>query len=189
MKDNRFCDTCHVLKERCFCNEMPKLEINIDFILLMHEKEPKKRSNTGQLILNMFPRNSEVMLWERIYPNERLIEMIDLGEAVLVYPTEEASEEIEVGKTYILIDGTWQQSKKIFNKSPYLHRAKKVAIKRSKPTQYELRRSYKEGTLSTAEAAMEILLSAGESNASQELDRYYKHFMKMFKQTPKTQNF
>lgn len=179
--DHRFCEKCHVLKERCFCEEMPKLDIDIDFVLLMHEKEPKKRSNTGQLILNMFPNNSEVVTWERVYPNKELVKKLESGEAILVYPTEEASEEVEPGKTYVIIDGTWQQSKKIYNKSLYLHNAKKVAINRLEPTAYELRRTYKEGTLSTAEAAIEILKAAGEDTGADLLDNYYRHFMKMFK--------
>lgn len=179
--DQRFCEKCHVLKERCFCDEMPKLDIGIDFVLLMHEKEPKKRSNTGQLILNMFPSNSSLVLWERVNPNEELVKSLEKGDAVLVYPTEDASEPIEPGKTYVIIDGTWQQSRKMFNKSPYLQNAKKVSINRKEPTAYELRRTYKEGTLSTAEAAMEILKASGDLDSANTLNDYYKHFMKMFK--------
>lgn len=132
------------------------------FILLTHERELTKKTNTGRLVKEALGEKVEIIVWKRKAPDARLVNLLETKQAALLYP-----ESQRVGETMVtplnsyqycvIIDSTWQEARKIFNRSAYLKNVDKVSLDISKSSEFKLRRNQVEGGLSTAECVIEIL--------------------------------
>ena len=91
--------------------------------LLTHERELLRASNTGALATSLVPEIVERVVWQRNTPSETILEAIRGEKTVLLYPLEDESTEaapIADFDNIILLDATWQEARKIFNRSAYL---------------------------------------------------------------------
>lgn len=129
--------------------------------LLTHQKELHRKTNTGALCIEHLGDIIEVVLWERTKPNKKFLDFIEQGRIALLYPHEHSEVLCETVPydAYILIDSTWQEAQKIYNRSPYLHDLPCVKIQTNKKSVYTLRRNQKEYGLCTAEIVAEVLKS------------------------------
>tara|TARA_R110002167_G_scaffold268090_1_gene474654 strand:- start:1319 stop:1789 length:471 start_codon:yes stop_codon:yes gene_type:complete len=132
------------------------------FILLTHERELIKGTNTGRLVKDILGNDAEIIVWKRKEPDERLVKLLALKQAALLYPNLEsesaASSHKKMNFDYLVIlDATWQEARKMFNRSSYLNQAERVSLDISKPSEFKLRRNQIEGGLSTVECVIELL--------------------------------
>ncbi|MDH5464022.1 MAG: DTW domain-containing protein [Thiovulaceae bacterium] len=142
------------------------------FFLLTHEREICRKTNTGRLVLDTLGEDAVKIIWERKSPDEALLKAIEAGDIALLYPSSESQ---LISKTckydnYIILDGTWQEAKKIYNKSPYLQLLPKVSMQTDQKSKYTLRRNQKEDGLCTAEIASEVLANLDHTDLAQTLD-------------------
>jgi DTW domain-containing protein YfiP len=77
----------------------------------------------------------------------------------------------------IILDGTWQEARKIYNKSPYLKQAKWFSFNHSGPSRYNLRRNQVSDGLCSAECAIEVLKLKGMTGSADKLDAIYEQFL------------
>lgn len=132
-------------------------------ILVTHERELKRPSNTGRLALDKGGSTDDLVeriVWSRVSPNRKLLNVIEEGKAGLLYPlTEAGGSEVAVAEceSFILLDATWQEARKMFNRSPYLKVMPRVSLEPERSSVYRLRRNQKVGGLCTAECIIEIL--------------------------------
>ena len=140
--------------------------------LLTHQRELKKKSNTGKLVLEVLGHNAEVIIWERLYPNDQLIELIKNTHTALMFQTPYSCAEIDIERVenFVVIDSTWQEARKIYNKSPYLKETFQLDLKIKRKSIYTLRRNQKTNGLCTAECAIEILRLKGKFSEASELE-------------------
>ncbi|MGI2855254.1 tRNA-uridine aminocarboxypropyltransferase [Shewanella algae] len=69
-------------------------------ILLTHERELNRASNTATLALNAYPTLCKRVLWARKAPDAWLMEHLSLGQTALLYPqTEESTSEESISRT------------------------------------------------------------------------------------------
>ena len=139
--------------------------------LLTHQRELKKKTNTGRLVIDTLGHHAKIIIWERTQPNAELLENIKEGNIALLYPTE-SSELVADSPTinrYIILDGTWQEAQKIYNKSPYLKNLPTVRIEASQKSAYTLRRNQKENGLCTAECVIATLRARGHEQSANDL--------------------
>ena len=141
------------------------------FTLLTHFKEFPKRSNTGRVVLDVLGKAAEQLRWDRMNPPAGLLEEIEAGGVALVYPgTLDGNDADLTGIShFILIDGTWHEARKIHQRSPYLHKLRRVCLKTDEKSVYNLRKNQKESGLCTAECVIEILRSTGEISRAERL--------------------
>lgn len=145
--------------------------------LLTHERELLRPSNTGVLAANIAPEILERIIWARNSPDPSLLDAINHGNTVLLYPTDDADvAPIESFENIILLDATWQEARKMFNKSPYLKNLPRANIKPRQVSQYQLRRNQPEGGLCTAECVMEILIAKNHIDLAERLDAAFGIF-------------
>lgn len=173
----------------CICSHQPSLTSHIEFALLYHENEQKKLTNTGKLITNSLP-NARAYLWQRRELPTALLEKIarDDTETWLLFPSTEntLSTEYANAKTsskkqlFILLDATWQEAKKMVNRSPWLQELPCLYLENVDTSSYHLRRNQSEGNLCTCEAGMEILKMVKEPENAQALNLYYERFLTVF---------
>jgi len=149
------------------------------FTLLTHEREFGKNTNTGRLVVDILAGDAEQILWERTNPVARLVEDIESGSIALLYPgtEDETLSDIDDIDRFIIIDGTWQEARKIYNRSPYLQQAKRFSLRINGKSSYSLRKNQKEYGLCTAECVMEILRIKGQYTVADTLKERFMEFV------------
>ena len=145
--------------------------------LLTHERELLRPSNTGVLAQSVAPEIVERIIWARNTSDPSLLDAINRENTVLVYPVDDADNApIESFENIILLDATWQEARKMFNKSPYLKNLPRAHIKPRQVSQYQLRRNQPEGGLCTAECVVEILIAKNHLDIAERLDAAFGIF-------------
>lgn len=158
------------------------------FTLLTHEKERNRKDNTGDLLCQLsgcaIDNTSEKVtaqkiLWQRKQPDAALVEQLMSGQAVLLTPDGggEAVTDISAVEHLVILDGTWQEARKMFNKSEYLKQAKWLGLKNPPVSRYTLRRNQLEGGLCTIECAIEVLKLKGMTDSVTKLNDLYHAFL------------
>lgn len=128
--------------------------------LLTHSEEFKKTTGTGKLVKEVLNNECGIIEWSRVIPSKTILDLSPEN-TLLIYLCENEElkhhhdSEITV-KNIIIIDGTWQQARKIYNQSPYLKRFKHYEIADIKSV-YSKRRNQKITGLCTAEVAIQLL--------------------------------
>jgi DTW domain-containing protein len=148
--------------------------------LLTHFKEFAKPSNTGKLVLEILGDAAEQVRWDRLNPPARLVEEIEAGGVALVYPgsADKNNDDLSDITRFILVDGTWHEARKIYQRSPYLRKVRRVCLKPAGTSQYNLRKNQKEACLCTAECVIEILRSTGETEQAERLQERFLAFIR-----------
>jgi len=85
--------------------------------LLTHSEELKKTSGTGKIVKDVLESESDIIVWSRVNPSEAILNLSP-NNTLLVYPCENEQQRSLMSLTpaidnIIIIDGTWQQAKKI----------------------------------------------------------------------------
>ena len=150
------------------------------FTLLTHEREFAKKTNTGRLVMAVLGDDAEQISWQRTEPDAGLVEEIESGTAALLYPcaAHETLADIAAIERFIVIDGTWQEARKIYNRSPYLQRAKSFSLPVKVTSAYSLRKNQKEYGLCTAECVIEILRLKGQGPFADKLQALFAAFVR-----------
>ena len=101
---------------------------------------------------------------------------------VYVYITLNESQPIsksDVYQYYIIIDGTWQEAQKMYNRSPYLHDLPRVKIQSDTPSAYHLRRNQRPGCLCTVECAIEVIRATGFDDYADDLQSRFISYLSL----------
>lgn len=143
--------------------------------LLTHSEEIKKTTGTGTLVKEILNDDCHLMVWSRVEPNAAVLRLSPL-DTVLVYPhmthcTKTVSVANKAIKNVLILDGTWQQARKMYNQSPYLQRFDHYEIQGLRST-YSKRRNQKDTGLCTAEVAIHILMEQQHPAAPALVDRF-----------------
>lgn len=184
------CEYCQLAAFACICSWRPELEAHSEFVLLMHRDEVFKPTNTGRLIADILPQQTHVFCWSRTEPAQELVDLLSDPQrrCVIVFPTDanEAGAKPralvtelpsdEKINTFILLDGTWKQSGRMFHLSRWLEAIPCVVLPDVLVRGYVVRKSHQEHYVSTAEAAGLCLAMAGEQRVANALQDYFQLF-------------
>lgn len=122
----------------------------------------------------MLADSCHTTVWERTEPDPVIASGLSISDTVLVYPADEgqSAERLAGVRDLVLLDGTWQEARRIYDRSPYLKRFPVLKIKAEDQSVYRLRRNQKDGGLCTPETMAEILKLKGHAGlAGQLLER------------------
>ena len=154
--------------------------------LLTHERELDRPSNTGAVALSATSAAQglvERIVWSRVHPNQVLEKVLEREDAGVVYPATEVelaaewqSTSVEACENFILLDATWQEARKMFNRSPYLADAKRVHLDPSQASRFRLRRNQKADGLCTAECVVQILREKGREELAAKVEAAFDGF-------------
>lgn len=146
------------------------------FWLLTHSEEIKKHTGTGRLVKEALIEDCEVLIWSRIEPDNS-ISKLSTSNTILIYPQDGLRHEttpvsdINAIENIIIIDGTWQQAKKMYNQSPYLKAFQHREIT-GVTSIYNKRRNQKSTGLCTAEVVIHLLKEQGHPMAKPLLESF-----------------
>lgn len=187
------CKNCQVAIQNCICHLKVTNHCNAAFLVILHDSEILKPSNTGRLIedvcANTFP-----FIWSRTQPQDELIALLNDPRwfPMLVFPQQYANSEQTVytdkvalpdnkQPLFVLLDGSWREARRMFRKSPYLTKLPIVTLPDNNQAQlsdsrYALRSAQVNNHLATAEIAAKILKQQGESSSGELLDLWFDVF-------------
>jgi DTW domain-containing protein YfiP len=166
--------------------------------LLMADIEPLKPSNTGWLIADVVA-DTFAFGWARTAVAHELLTLLSdpQWQPYVVFPREFADDARVVHEVthiankrplFILLDGTWDEARKMFRKSPYLQNFPVLSLQPEQLSRYTLRRAQSEAHLCTAEVGALCLALSQDLPAAQALDAYFdvftEHYLKAKQQLP-----
>ena len=184
------CESCLLAKAFCTCECRQQLDSNVSFLLIMYDDEVLKPSNSGRLIADLIP-DTHAYIWSRNYANRKLLQLLKDPnyQPYLVFPGEYAAagqkvvdsvalpSHTERRPLFILLDGSWREAIKMFNKSPYLHDLPMLSFTPETAARYGLRKGSRDFQLGTAEVAALALGCAGEVNNAASLNAWFSLFI------------
>lgn len=184
------CPTCQ-LKHQCVCDALPSCQSSAHIALLMHENELSRETNTGRWLLASVTPSSR-HIWQRTAPCTELNRLINDSRyrPYVLFPNDEsiAVEKIksdisqqETTPLFIILDGTWQEAKKMLRKSAWLRELPTAHITPQHASNYQLRRNQEQGHLCTLEVGCELVSALGNERGAKELSQFFNHFMQVFK--------
>lgn len=188
MSNQQACSGCG-FTHQCICHLIPNVEGQTDLVLLTHENELSRDTNTGKLLQQSL-KQCESFVWQRKTPPADLIALLEdeTRQPFLLFPSEESmecqqavlNEASNQKPLFIILDGTWQEAKKMLNKSPWLKTIPQVHLDITSESSYTLRRNQDSGHLCTCEVGVELLKALGEEEPARLIDDYYQHYLKVF---------
>ena len=152
--------------------------------LLTHEREFNRRSNSGKLVQAFLGEECSTIAWRRTEPDENLLAAITSGRVAILGPAEKNTDNTDTVNQvtdfdgFVLLDGTWQEAAKMFNKSPYLHDLPQVALSSQQASEFILRANQVEGGLSTAECAIALLREHEREPEAKLLYQQFQQFIR-----------
>jgi DTW domain-containing protein YfiP len=150
------CRDCMMYARLCICSLIPSLATRHRLVLLVHYREARKPTNTGQLAARCLVGSRVEIVGDRARPlRAPLVEPNE--QAVVLYPSEDAVPILELAAsgaplTVIVPDGNWRQAAKMGRRVPGLDRIPRVTLGDSPPTEYRLRAEPHIDGLATIEA-------------------------------------
>lgn len=156
------CQRCRLIQNDCLCALIPQVPTRTRVVVVLHEQEDRKTSNTGRLAARCLP-NSDVVIrggFDHATPVPRWDEH---GDPVLLFPHPDAQPlrtwcDHPRPVTLIVPDGTWRQAQRVRRRIAGLGAIPCAAVSRDAPSQYRLRHTWDPRRLSTMEAIAEALL-------------------------------
>jgi len=164
----------------------------------MADIEPLKPSNTGWLIADVVA-DTFAFAWARTQVAPELLVLLrdPTWQPYVVFPAEfaddarvvqEVSNTTDKRPLFILLDGTWDEARKMFRKSPYLQHFPVLSLTPEQLSRYTLRRAQSESHLCTAEVGAMCLALANDTQAAEALNAYFEvfteHYLKAKQQRP-----
>lgn len=153
--------------------------IVVKIYLLTHERELHRPTNTGAIAMASAGSLVQRVVWERKRPDAELEKLVATGSAALVYPARDSDPQPldpTAFEQFILLDATWQEARKIFNRTPYLKSAPRVSLQPESSSMYQLRRNQLQGGLCTAECAVELLRVKGYRTLAEDIAARFERF-------------
>jgi DTW domain-containing protein len=192
------CERCRLYGPWCICAWQPRVDTHAGVCLLMGDIESLKPSNTGWLIADLVAE-THAFQWSRTVIDPALIALLadPQWQPYVVFPGEFVAPERVVTSLlpatpatatgasrrplFVLLDGTWSEARKMFNKSRYLDALPVLSLHPEQRSNYRLRRAARDDHFCTAEVGAMCLELAGEAGAAQALaawlDLFTEHYL------------
>ncbi len=160
------CPACRMHRTLCLCASIPSLPTRTRVILVLHQMELHKTSNTGQLAVACLT-NSEIVMHGG--PEVPRRDWSALSQPVVLFPHPDARplqswRGSQQPVTLVVPDATWSQAVKTRRRVPGLQDVPCAVLPSDRPSRYLLRNNLQSGHISTLEAiarALEVLEDDG----------------------------
>lgn len=159
----------------CLCAQVPKLENRTKVLVLRHEFEAMKSTNTAR-VANLALARMEILDWSPRSPPDVGRWLASHPNTWLLFPGESSARSTAVQPEALLIlDGTWRQAKKIFKTHPELWRLPKLSLppQAGGASARRLREAPSDDALSTMEAISGALSLIESPDLGVALDRLH----------------
>jgi len=188
------CETCHQPDFGCYCSQVQRFDAKINFVILIHPVEAKRRIATGRMS-HLILKDSHLIKGQN-YTNDRSVnDLINDPEyhSVILYPgnnSKNLSLTFEKEKAELfpknkklrifVIDGTWATAKKMLRQSENLKSLPRICFNPEKPSTFRVRKQPKPNCYSTIEAIHHTIELIGETQGFNTQNREHDKLLKVF---------
>jgi len=161
------CGHCFLRDGYCLCGLVPRIDTRVRFIVIRHNQETWKTTNTARLAALALP-NSEIREYGvKGQPFDASV--LEAPDTWLLYPDDGPRVPAQAPPARLLIvDGSWHQARKILRSDPRFWKLPKLSLPPPPPEARRLRAEHFEQGMSTIEAiARAVALFEGEEKARQ----------------------
>jgi DTW domain-containing protein len=143
----------------CFCSAIKPVQSKTRVVFIQHPLEAKVPISTCRMAHLSLP-NSELHVG--LIPEEqpKLREALAAPGTALLFPADDATDVTELKeppKTLVVVDGTWDNARKLFQQSPLLRSLPRIGFRPDKPGNYRIRKEPADHCLATIEATAYVL--------------------------------
>lgn len=183
------CEYCQMAEKNCICQLRHMSKSTAAFLIIMHDAEVLKPSNTARLIADVVS-DTHAFIWSRTEPDENMLALINDTNymPMVVFPSqyagprqvvcEEVLPETHLSNKiplFILLDGSWREAKKMFRKSPYLAELPMLSFNEESKTHY-IREAQIDNQFATAQVAAKALAVKGDHVSAEHLALWFDVF-------------
>ena len=161
------CAGCGLHDELCLCPSMPKLDLRTHLVIVQHNRERHKPTNTARLAQQMFAGSEMVWYGARdaamdtaplVDPGRDYLLLFQREDAITLTPEVAAALGAD-GRTptLVVLDGTWHQCSRMARRAPRIPELQCYALPEGPPSTWKIRTPPRPGALSTLEATCRAL--------------------------------
>ncbi len=188
------CSTCAQPNFGCFCVQVKPFDPNINFVILIHPIEFRRRIATGRMS-HLTLQGSFLIKGQDYSDNALVNQLIEDPEyySVILYPgafSKNLSKMNEVEKTKLfpknkklrifVIDGTWATARKMVRQSFNLKGLPRICFSPDKPSTFRVRKQPDANCYSTIEAIHQTIELIGPSLGFSIEDRIHDRLLNVF---------
>ncbi len=153
------CARCAFPRELCLCDQIPRLEVQVQFVILRHASEIPRLTSTARWAALALPGAQIV---DYALPGPPIEGGFLAGEGTwALFPSGEPTPPGSARPRRIVVpDGTWQQARRMMQRVPALQRLPRLTLPPAVPAP-RMRRPPIAGGMSTLEAIAEALRHLG----------------------------
>jgi DTW domain-containing protein YfiP len=144
------CPRCWIKTEFCLCAEVPRVETRTRVVVVRHEREAEKSTNTARVAALALP-NSQLLEFDGT-PESVEGALAGLEGAWLLFPEAEGPAPEGAPAHLVVVDGTWRQARRMVRKVPSLSRLPRLSLGAPRANVTRLRHSPTLDGMSTLEA-------------------------------------
>jgi DTW domain-containing protein YfiP len=159
------CSRCYLPTRLCLCAEVPRIDTRTAFLVIRHNKEKEKSTNTARMAALALLR-CEVLTYGA--PGEPFdTSVLEAPDTWLLFPgAQPPAPEAPPPQRLVVLDGSWGQARRMVQRVPVLRRLPGLTLPPPLPDTRRLRRPPHPEGMSTLEAiAGALALLEGEEVA------------------------
>jgi DTW domain-containing protein YfiP len=153
------CQRCRRPKRVCFCDRLKQIPSQTHVVFIQHPLEARVAISTCRMAHLSLP-NSELHVALNAEEIPALVQRLREPDTALLFPADDATD-VEAlerpPKTLVVVDGTWDNAKKLFQRSELLKALPRIGFVPPAPGNYRIRKEPAAHCLSTIEAVAQVL--------------------------------
>ncbi len=148
------CPRCFLKIGSCLCCELPRIDSNIEVVIVRHIKEDWLTSNTGRLAALILTKARIV----RYGGEEPFDDSLLCGDGTwLLYPGPHQTPQQSLPRRFVVLDGTFRQARRMYKKISALRSLPELSLSAPSQQPPRLRNPPRVDGLSTIEAIAAVL--------------------------------
>ena len=173
------CNQCERPQRVCWCNYLPvpKISLKSHFVIIIqHPSEKKRKIRTALMAVHgLNESNCQIYVRRKVTSTDKLSEILLSSKSYVMYPSKDSKNlsTVSCDKTFtniVILDGTWDEAKKIYARSPVLQSLPTIHLDINKQSEYVVRTQPSEKCLSTIETiAHSLAILEDDSTISERL--------------------
>lgn len=193
-KYRTLCSTCIQPDFSCYCKHIVPFECPINFVILIHPIEAKRRIATGRMS-HLCLQNSYLIKGQNFSDDPQVNALIadPKYQSVILYPGVQSINISQVPENeqqelvfknkklrIFVIDGTWATARRMVRQSENINKLPRICFTPVKPSNFRVRKQPESHCYSTIEAIHHTIELLGRSTDLNHAQRPHEHLLEIF---------
>jgi len=193
-KFRELCYVCIQPKFSCYCKYIQRFDPRIDFVILIHPLEVRRRIATGRMA-HLILENSKLIMGQDYSQYDEVNDLIEDSSrhCVILYPGMHSQNLSLISRedrltlfpqskklTLFVVDGTWATARRTMHQSENLKTLSRYCFSPQKPSTFRVRKQPNSICYSTIEAIHHTIELLGESQGFDSTEKIHDNLLDVF---------